>query len=246
MCLRLLLGTLEPLRMVERYDVFFDLDHTLWDFDANSREALADLYAAFNLRAVGIVDEDQFVAEYEVHNAECWALHRAGSMHREVLRVERFARTLRDFGIDNLGIAEQLATAYIEISPSKTRLMPGSKEILDYIQTRGHRLHILTNGFREVQHRKLDGSGLRKYFDGVFTSEEIGVGKPHPEAFMRALTHVQAHPSSSWMIGDSLEADILGAEQVGLTTVLYHPADRPKPLAPQHTITHLLDLKQLL
>jgi putative hydrolase of the HAD superfamily len=232
--------------MGERFDIFFDLDHTLWDFEANSREALADLFEAFDLRAAGITDEAQFVADYEVHNAECWALHRAGSMHRDVLRVERFSRTLRTFGIDDAVIAEQLATAYVDISPSKTRLMPGSLEVLDYIQTRGHRLHILTNGFREVQHRKLEGSGLRSYFDGVFTSEEIGVGKPHPEAFLRALAHVKAHPSSAWMIGDSLEADIHGAEQVGLTTVLYHPADRPKPQAPHHTITHLLELKQLL
>lgn len=232
--------------MADRYDVFFDLDHTLWDFEANSREALADLFVAFNLRGVGIENEVQFVADYEVHNAECWALHRAGTMHRDVLRVERFTRTLCDFGIDDHNLAERLATAYVEISPSKTRLMPGSLEVLDYIQTRGHRLHILTNGFREVQHRKLVGSGLRTYFDGVFTSEEIGVGKPHPEAFLRALAHVKAHPSSAWMIGDSLEADIHGAEQVGLTTVLYHPADRPKPLAPHHTITHLLDLKHLL
>lgn len=232
--------------MIERFDVFFDLDHTLWDFEANSRDALSELFFLYNLKAVGVVDEARFISRYEVHNAECWELHRNGFMHRDLLRVERFSRTLLEFGIEEHHLAETLAEAYVRISPSKTRLMPGSIEVLDYIRERGHRLHILTNGFREVQHQKLLGSGLRPFFEGIFTSEELGFGKPHPEAFLRSLAEVKAHPSSAWMIGDNMEADILGAEQVGLTTVLYHPADRPKPTAPHHTITHLLDLKHLL
>jgi putative hydrolase of the HAD superfamily len=227
-------------------DVFFDLDHTLWDFESNSRATLRQLYELFALSRHGVSDVQGFIASYEFENERCWAEYRAGSMKREVLRIERFIRALARFEQADPHLAAQIADAYVDLSPKKTQLMPGCLDILEYVKSKGYRLHILTNGFREVQYRKLDGSGLSPFFEHVFTSEEVGFNKPHRLAYERALIRASAAPESTWMIGDSLEADIIGAQKVGLTTVLYHPDEGPEPEVPHFSVKHLSELKTLL
>lgn len=226
--------------------VIFDLDHTLWDFESNSQETLAELYEVFELKTAGIPDAEQFIELYKAENERCWADYRNGRMTKEVLRNERFLRALRLYELDDEVLAAQLANAYVERSPSKTRLMPGTIEVLEHSRDLGYQLHILTNGFKEVQYRKLEGSKLSPYFTHIFTSEEIGFTKPHAGAFNHALKQAGAQPENTWMIGDSLEADVLGAHAVGLTTVLYHPHEGPKPEVPHYAVRHLLDLKALL
>lgn len=226
--------------------VIFDLDHTLWDFESNSQETLAELYDVFELKAAGIPDVGRFIDLYKIENDRCWADYRSGRMTKEVLRTERFLRALRLYEADDPALANRLADAYVERSPSKTRLMPGTIEVLEHSRDLGYRLHILTNGFKEVQYRKLDGSGLSPYFTHIFTSEEIGYTKPHAGAFLHALERAGALPENTWMIGDSLEADVIGAHAVGLTTVLYHPHEGPEPEVPHFAVKHLLDLKALL
>lgn len=226
--------------------LIFDLDHTLWDFESNSRETLTELFDMFGLHTVGFEGAEHFVSLYKVENDRCWAEYRSGRMTKDDLRTERFLRTLRLFGSEDAALAARLAEAYVVRSPSKKRLMPGSIEILEHSRSLGYELHILTNGFKEVQYRKLDGSGLAPYFTHVFTSEEIGYTKPHAGAFIHALKRADARPEHSWMIGDSLEADVLGAHAVGLTTVLFHPHEEPEPEVPHFSVKHLLELKHLL
>lgn len=232
--------------MTNSRHVFFDLDHTLWDFESNSTDTLHELFEKHQLQKVGMASVEAFISHYQVENDLCWADYRAGRMTREVLRIERFIRALARYDHHDHALAARLADDYVAVSPTKTRLMPGSLEVLDDARTKGYRLHILTNGFKEVQYIKLDRSGLRTYFEGIFTSEELGYNKPHVEAFMGALSRAEAKPEHTWMIGDSLEADVRGAHQAGLTTVLYHPNDAPMPEVPHFGIRHLEELKSLL
>lgn len=170
--------------MTEARHVFFDLDHTLWDFESNSTDTLRELFEKHQLQKAGIASADLFIQQYKEENERCWADYRTGSMTREVLRVERFIRALARYENHDQALAARLADDYVAVSPTKTRLMPGSLEVLEHARSRGYRLHILTNGFKEVQYVKLDRSGLRAYFDGIFTSEELGFNKPHVEAFL--------------------------------------------------------------
>lgn len=232
--------------MADRVDVFFDLDHTLWDFESNSRDALEQLYYGHTLHAAGILSLNAFMERYRAINEECWMLYREGHMQREELRIERFRRVLKSFDVEHARLASRLADAYVDISPSKTKLMPGSIEVLEYLRSQGYRMHILTNGFREVQYRKLDGSGLSAYFETVHTSEELGYTKPRYEAFVGAMTRANAKAETSWMIGDSLEADIIGAKNAGMTTVLYHPHVEPEPEVPHFSVRSHHELLRIL
>lgn len=232
--------------MTKALHVFFDLDHTLWDFETNSSDTLLELYDKYQLKRAGIASAAEFIQQYKIENDRCWADYRAGTMPREVLRIERFIRALARYENHDRTLAARLADEYVAISPTKTRLMPGSIEILEHARSKGYRLHILTNGFKEVQYVKLERSRLMSYFEGIFTSEELGFNKPHVEAFVGALSRAEARPEHTWMIGDSLEADVRGAQRAGLTTVLYHPSEQPMPEVPHFGVRHLEELKTLL
>lgn len=232
--------------MTKTQHVFFDLDHTLWDFETNSSNTLRELYDAHQLHTIGVASSEDFIAQYKIENDRCWADYRVGAMTREVLRIERFIRALARYENYDKALAARLADDYVAISPTQTQLMPGSIDVLDHMKSKGYRMHILTNGFKEVQYIKLDRSGLTPYFDAVFTSEELGFNKPHVEAFLSALNRADAQAAHTWMIGDSLEADIQGGQRAGLKTVLYHPKDDPMPEVPHFGIRHLEELKTLL
>lgn len=232
--------------MAEKMHIFFDLDHTLWDFETNSQDALTELFETHQLAKAGVPSEVEFIRLYKAENDRCWADYRHGRMTKEVLRVERFIRALARYQVNDPSLAADLADDYVAISPSKTRLMPGSIEALEYIKSRNHVLHILTNGFKEVQYRKLDGSGLTPYFTGIFTSEELGFNKPHAEAFLRALDRADATAEQTWMIGDNLEADVMGAHRAGLKTVFYQPNGWDEvPAEADVSVRHLDELKDL-
>lgn len=224
--------------------LFFDLDHTLWDFRSNSRQALHELVDAHGLIARGLPDAGAFIEAYEEINAALWAEHGAGRMPKEVLRVLRFRSALQRFGIADGRLAGRLAEAYLELSPRKTALMPGAQELLDAVKGR-YRLHIITNGFEEVQRVKLACSGLEGRFDVVLTSERAGAAKPQPAIFNHALRLAKAAPEESLMIGDSAEADMQGARLAGLDHAHYHAETEPDPQATMR-IAHHDDLRRLL
>ncbi|MBL7982846.1 MAG: YjjG family noncanonical pyrimidine nucleotidase [Flavobacteriales bacterium] len=224
--------------------IFFDLDHTLWDFRTNSRATLAELHADERLADQGVPDAQAFIEVYEEVNQVLWARYEAGRLHKDVLRVLRFRNTLLHFGVRTNGLAERIGEAYLERCPTKPQLMPGARALLDALH--GHyRLHIITNGFDSVQRVKLESSDLGRYFDVVLSSERAGARKPDPRIFGKALKLAGAEAASSLMVGDNHEADMFGARQAGWDHVHYAAETTPDAES-TYRITHFDELGALL
>ena len=201
--------------------IFFDLDHTLWDFNHNSMLAICDIMAETGVDQQ--VDPQEFVKHYRAVNSKYWAMYREGKLEKSILRTIRFEKALEQFGIKDRELSETFASRYIEISPRKTTLVEGTIPLLDGLIERDVKLHVITNGFEEVQHIKLNQSKLSHYFDVVLISEKVGQRKPHPIVFEEALAQAGARAEESLMVGDNLEVDILGAKQVGMDQAYYNP-----------------------
>jgi putative hydrolase of the HAD superfamily len=207
----------------KRYNtLFFDLDRTLWDFDSSALITFKEIYAAHHLAEMGIPSVFEFLKAYHIHNDELWAQYRKGEITKENLRGLRFLLTLKDFDVENKQLAENIGHDYVKISPLRVSLYPYAKEILAYLQP-NYKLHLITNGFSEVQTTKLKSSGLGKYFEEVITSEEAGHKKPDPRIFEFAIKKTGAHIHKSIMIGDDPEVDILGAANFGMDQILFDP-----------------------
>ena len=199
-------------------DIFFDLDHTLWDFDKNSMLAFKRVFKKFKIN----IEFDAFLKIYEPINIEYWKKYREDKVSKENLRRGRLIDSFNFFDlIYTTEKIDKIADAYIEELPFDNHLFEGALEILDYL-TLKYKLHIITNGFEEVQHKKLKNSGIVHYFSTVTTSEEVGVKKPNSKVFLTALKKANSLPEESVMIGDSLEADILGANNIGMQTIFYN------------------------
>ena len=199
-------------------DVFFDLDHTLWDFDRNSALAFQRVFQKHKIE----LELSVFLKEYEPINLRYWRKYREEKVGKLELRrgrlIDAFAEFNMEFPIETI---DAMAESYIEELPGDNFLFDGAIDILDYLFSK-YTLHIITNGFEEVQQLKLQNSGILKYFMTVTTSEEVGVKKPNPLVFETALKKATALPSNSTMIGDSLEADIVGADAVGMHTLYFN------------------------
>lgn len=225
--------------------IFFDLDRTLWDFDATAQEAFEDIYTRFNLKDKGIKNVNIFKEYYNHHNEILWTQYRKGRLTKEVLRGLRFHLTLKEFDIIDDDLAQQIGAHYVKISPLIVNLFPNTYEILDYLQTK-YQLHIITNGFSEVQFTKLKASDLEKYFDKVITSEKADVKKPDAKIFLYALSKADANIEESIMIGDDLEVDILGARNMGMDQVFFDPFSKSKQNGATYYINDLIELKKYL
>ena len=233
--------------MVKRYKhIFFDLDRTLWDFEKNSRQTLSEAFVKFDLEKLGVPSFDDFMKVYMEINERMWALYREGKIVKEKLRSIRFENTLKEFGIDAVDLAEKIGLFYIAESPIKTNLFPFTHEILDYLIEKGYNLHIITNGFEEVQHIKLDKSDLEKYFEHVVTSEKAGVKKPDAQIFEYSLSLANAEPAESLMIGDDIPVDLHGAKAVGIDQVYFNPEHHTHEEKMTYEINSLLELKKIL
>lgn len=198
--------------------LFIDLDRTIWDFEKNAKETFQDIYDKYELKKRGIDSLELFTQTYKKHNDLLWSYYRKGEILKEVLSVRRFELTLKDFGIDDLSLASQISDDYVSMSPQKTNLFPYAHESLAYLKNK-YILHLITNGFEEVQQTKIDVSDLRKYFKEIITSEEAGAKKPEKMIFAFALKKTGAKPEESIMIGDDLKVDILGAKAFGMDQV---------------------------
>ena len=166
--------------------IFFDLDNTLWDFEKNSNITLTYLVGKFDLISKGIDNATSFIQKYRVHNDRLWSLYREDKISKNELRTERFRLTLQEYKIDNQELADNIGLAYIQQSPLKTILFPFAIEVLEYLY-QNYTLHIITNGFEEVQHIKINSSGLKSYFNNIITSEQVGVKKPDARIFRYAF-----------------------------------------------------------
>ncbi len=202
--------------------LFFDLDKTLWDFKRNSEETLLELFDNYQLKNIGVEDSKKFIDVYTEINEKQWADYRAGRVNKEKMRAERFIKTFDVFQVSNDSLAQQLSDDYLEQCPEKTYLFPQTVEVLDYLSGK-YLLHIITNGFEEVQHRKMNNCDITKYFTEIITSEKSGFLKPNPQIFFHALETTGAVEEESIMIGDSLEVDILGAREAGIDQIYFNP-----------------------
>lgn len=231
--------------MTSYQHIFFDLDRTLWDFDTNSRHALSEIFEECKLEERGIVGSGDFILEYQKINTQLWDLYRQQKISKELLRWRRFDMTLKSFGISDEPLAQMLGDRYIAVSPLKTGLLPGTIDVLNHLASR-YRLHIITNGFEEVQHLKLSNSGLSSYFDVVVTSDGVGCKKPGRKIFEHACEGCGALASESIMIGDDLDTDIQGAQNAGMDHVYFNPLGIAHSVAVTHEIKQLIELKGIL
>jgi putative hydrolase of the HAD superfamily len=225
--------------------LFFDLDHTLWDFEANSRQTLQELYHSLNLRERGVHDFDQFHKNYSAHNDKLWERYRNGYIKVDELRWKRMWLTLLDFKIGDEKLAREMDVLFLDALPSRTILFPYTLEILQYLKDKGYQLHMITNGFEKTQHSKLQNSGLTAFFTEVITSEGSNSLKPHKEIFEYALLKAGAEREESIMLGDSLDADIQGAINAGIDQVFVNHLRMETTLRPTYTVYSLKELETL-
>ena len=228
--------------------LFFDLDHTLWDFEANSRQTLDELYHSLNLAKKGIHDFELFHKNYLVHNDKLWDRYRNGYIKVDELRWKRMWLTLLDFKIADEPLAREMGIHFLDLLPTRKLLFPYTFEILEYLVEKKYQLHLITNGFEKTQHSKLKHSGLDKYFIEVITSEGSNSLKPHKEIFDYAFIKTGAGPEESIMIGDTVEVDILGAVNAGIDQVhVNHLTKEPVLLngttLPTYTVYSLKELE---
>lgn len=226
--------------------LFFDLDHTLWDFDANSAATLKVLYDTFNLKAKGINDFNVFVPRYEYHNELLWAQLRAGTISRVDLRWKRMALILQEYGIDDIELAMQMSALYLEILPKQGLLIDGALELLEYCKQKGYAMHLITNGFETTQREKLATSNIGRFFEHIITSESANAMKPHAPIFEYAVQLANINIADAIMIGDSYEADITGAMQVGMDQIYYNPLNLECNPNPTFTVKSLSDMLDIL
>jgi len=221
--------------------IFFDLDHTLWDFDKNSALTFEKIFEINNLE----VELNSFLDVYVPINLGYWKLYREEKIDKTSLR---FARLKDAFDALEVKVSTQLiyklSDDYITYLSTFNHLFDDTITILDYLKPK-YNLHIITNGFKEVQHGKLNKSGIAHYFETVTNSEMVGVKKPNSKIFKHALDLAKATAEQSLMIGDNLEADILGALNFGIDAVCfnYHNENIPNEI---ESINQLLELKQYL
>lgn len=225
--------------------LFFDLDHTIWDFDKNAEETLYELYELHNLQALGVASAVAFIETYTRNNHQLWADYHLGKITKDTLRHLRFNKTFTDLGMPPEVIPAGFEDAYVQLCPTKTNLFPHAHETLSYLQAK-YTLHLISNGFQESTKIKVAGTGLAKYFDNIIISEEVGVNKPHPDIFKHALELAGAVKEESLMIGDSLEADIYGALNFGMNAIYFNPLNATKPDDVPVQIHSLDELTKLL
>jgi putative hydrolase of the HAD superfamily len=202
--------------------IFFDLDHTLWDFETNSKQALQQIYKEQNLIEKGIPVFDNFYNRYVPINDRYWARYHNQIVSKEKLRHGRFYDTLKEFGINDEALAETMAQSYLDLSPKMTSLFADAVDVLKYLQSK-YTIHLITNGFAEVQWIKIENSGLKPFFEHIIISEEVGTQKPDKAIFEIAMERAKTNAAESIMIGDNYNTDIVGARNAGMDQIFFNP-----------------------
>ncbi|UXP33624.1 YjjG family noncanonical pyrimidine nucleotidase [Reichenbachiella agarivorans] len=229
--------------------IFFDLDHTLWDFDSNSSEVLRELYFTYDLGKYGIESADLFLERFVQTNNALWAKYNVGEIDKFYLRNQRFRLVFEDAGAIMTLVEEmflkEFNKQFLHHSPRKSKLMDGAIEVLEALH--GHyKMFIITNGFEEVQSIKMAHSKIDHYFDRIITSEKAGFKKPFAGIFNYAMKWTGANPEESIMIGDNLEADIKGARDYGMDQIYYNPAGIAHNESVTHEIKNLTEILAIM
>ena len=245
-------------------DLFIDFDDTLYDTHGNSEIALKETFDVFHLERF-FPEPQVFYDAYWQANVDLWERYSKGEITRDHLIIERFRRPLSTYQGDCKATQtdritppweEQAETYYLEMSDvfldfcsSKPGVIAGARELMVYLKMKGYRMHMTSNGFHEVQYKKLEACGLRDYFDTIILSEDAGVNKPSPDYFAHALKMSGAHRDSTLMIGDNLQTDIMGALHAGIDALLFNrwaTDTKNCPLAPTYTVDNLMNITTIL
>lgn len=224
--------------------LFFDLDRTLWDFEANSQDTLEELFEEERIGEKVNNEVAHFIKTYKAKNASMWEQYRNGLIDKTTLRKLRFHHALLEYNYDDEEFALELNEKYVYRCSRKTKLVDNSIEILEYLYPK-YTLHIITNGFVEAQEIKLSSSGLRKYFEQIIISDGLGFKKPDKRIFHYAMKKAGALSANSLMIGDDYGPDVLGAKQVGMDQVFFRRGQKEQSEA-TYNIDQLMEMKSFL
>lgn len=226
--------------------LFFDLDHTLWDFETNAKQTLTELYETNELHAKGIPGFEQFFERYSYHNERLWDRYTKGFIKQDELRWKRMWLALLDFKLADEPLARQMGVQFLDLLPTRKTLFPYTVEILKYLQGKNYKMHLVTNGFEKVQYGKIQNANIQQFFEQVITSEASGSLKPNKEIFDYALNKAGAVAEESIMIGDNLDADIQGGINAGLDTIFVNHLNVTPHIQPTYVVYHLRELEDIL
>jgi putative hydrolase of the HAD superfamily len=223
--------------------IFFDLDRTLWDLERNSDEVMKLLFEERELKKIGIPDYESFNNTYKPINDKLWIYYQRGDIDKATLRFARFHKTLLKFKINNPKLAVTLSELYTHHTPRKGNLVTHCNELLDYLKQHNYNIHIITNGFEEIQHIKMKHSGLTNYIDKLITADAAQAMKPDKIIFDYAMKLTGAKSKTECiMIGDSYEHDIIGAANYGMDQVYYNPTQKRAGKKCTHEISSMKEL----
>ncbi len=225
--------------------VFLDLDDTLWACNENTMEAFEEVYNQFDLSRY-FPSFIEFSAIYFPYNEQMWHLYNLGKIGKEELNIRRFSYPFNKVGINDEVFIKEFMETYFELIPTKSKLVTGAKELLDYLAPK-YPLYILSNGFTEMQYIKMRSGGIEKYFSGVFLSDEIGVNKPDRKIFEYALSKAGFERDEVIMIGDNILTDIQGAANAGIDQVYFNPSKKElADFSPTYHINELFQIKDII
>ncbi|MBQ2809022.1 MAG: YjjG family noncanonical pyrimidine nucleotidase [Bacteroidaceae bacterium] len=226
-------------------NLFIDLDDTLYDFSAASREAFKETYDLLHYERF-FDSFDHYMSIYSPYNLELWGLYGEGKITKEELNRRRYSHPLETVGITDPGLAATFCREALSRIPTKGNLVPGATELLEYLRPK-YRMFILSNGFKELQSRKMQTAGIDGYFDALILSEDIGVNKPNRELYEHALQSTDSRLEESIMIGDMFETDIVGAANIGMQQIYFNPKGKKgHTFAPTYEVRDLLQIKKIL
>lgn len=224
--------------------IFFDLDHTLWDFDKNAKASLTDVFYKFDLRRFGVKNVEHFQEIYMPINQRMWGEYRRGEIDAETVKIGRFQETFKLFNVVDHGLTKEVKEFYLKQLPVKGALMPNTLDTLNYLKSK-YELHIVTNGFRAVTDEKISFSNIGSFFKSTLSAEEVGVLKPNKEVFERALSMNNTNSTESLFVGDSIIADVEGARGVGMDQVLFNPHKKAHTSNPTYEISDIGEMMVL-
>lgn len=230
----------------EYLHIFFDLDHTLWDFELNSKTSMHEIYKHFELDVLVTRDFDSFYETYSQHNKLLWERFQKGHIRSDELKWKRMWRTLMDFKKPDEALAVKMNEKYLEVLPTQKAVFPNTIEILTHLKEKNYSLHLITNGFEKVQQRKIENCGIAPFFTEMITSESSNSMKPEKEIFETAFKKTGAKAEHSIMIGDNLEADIQGGINAGMDTVFVNHIGAEATIDATYVIHDLIELKNIL
>ena len=222
--------------------MFFDLDHTLWDFEHNTSEAIKEIYKLFNFSRWSFFTFDDFMNKFHEINEYLWRRFNRGLIDRIELRNSRFNLILGKLGVEESDMPEGIGEKYLELAPVKPNVIPYTHDILEYLRPK-YQLHIISNGFDDVQHCKMKAAKIYNYFNVIVTSDSSGHRKPQKGIFEFAMNKAGACRNEAIMIGDNIETDIIGAQNAAIDHIFYNPSKRKHTL----NVTYEIDsLKQIM